>query len=175
MSAEYSHEKTKFNIVQFAHQILPYMYHGTGTQCNRLKPFTACWNLLQKICGSKVRGFAHHAALFVEVCKIQSEMDAAGCPWQDMLLRHYLQASRVTAWPMNNQCAHNPLALEKSINFSTDIDTLIPLLEPAVKEISSKCGSPAKRLARLLEKLRYLQYHAWEYNRFISRELYRKP
>ncbi len=52
VSSDDKSEKSKFNIVQFAHQIIPYVYHGI--HCNRLEQFTACWNLLQEICGPKV-------------------------------------------------------------------------------------------------------------------------
>ncbi len=94
MSSDDRSERNEFNILQFAHQIFPSVYHGT--QCNRLELFTACWNLMQEICGPKVRGFEQHATLLVEGCKIQSEMEKVGCHWQDMLLPHYIQASRAT-------------------------------------------------------------------------------
>ncbi len=94
MSADDRSEKSKFNILQFAHQIMSLPYHGA--RCSRLEDFTACWNLLQQICGPKVRGLEQSATLMVEGCKIQSELDTVGCHWQDMLLPHYIQASRVT-------------------------------------------------------------------------------
>ncbi len=94
MSADDRSEKSKFNILQFAHHVLAFPYHGT--QCSRLEDFTACWNLLQQIGGPKVRGLEQHATLMVEGCNIQSELDTVGCHWQDMLLPHYIKASRVT-------------------------------------------------------------------------------
>ncbi len=139
------------------------LYHGT--QCLRLEQFTACWNQLQEMCGSKVRGFRQHATLMVEGCAIQSEMDTVGCHWEDMLLRHYIQASRVTIWPLVFHCLKNPLFLE-SLQSTTnrighDLDTVISLLHPGVEEISRKCGQqPAKRLQAVLQKLQYLQYDA---------------
>ncbi len=150
----------KFNIVQFAQQQLPLIY--TGAHCNRLEQFTACWNILRETCGPKVRGLEQHATLLVEGCKMQSELDTVGCHWQDMLLPHYLQASRVTAWPIVFQCMRNPWSLEdthynKAMTMD-DLDTVISLLRPGVEEVSRKCGSqPATRLASLLIKLRYLQ------------------
>ncbi len=55
MSSDVESEMTKFNIVQFAHRIVPVPYHGS--HCNRLEMFTTCWNLLQEICGPNVRGW----------------------------------------------------------------------------------------------------------------------
>ncbi len=141
-------------------------YHGS--HCNRLEQFTACWNMLQQICGSKVRGFKQHATLLVEGCMIQSEMDTAGCHWQDMLLRHYIQASQVTAWPLTFQCTYNPMRLE-SIYYSTkrvikNLDKVIALLQPGVEEISRICGRHlASRVQVILENISYLQYDALQY------------
>ncbi len=91
LSSDSKSEMTQFNILQFAQRIIPVPYHGS--HCNRLEQFTACWNLLQQICGPKVQGLEQHATLLVEGCKIQMEMDTTGCHWQDMLLSHYIQAS----------------------------------------------------------------------------------
>ncbi len=111
-----------------------------------------------------------HATVLMEGWKIQSEMDAVGCPWQDMLLPHYLQASRATVWPMVNQCSGNIIHLEDTHygHFNgviDDLDTVILLLQPGVDEIARKCGlKPASRLRLLLNKLRYLQRDALKYN-----------
>ncbi len=174
MSSDDSSEKSKFNILQFAHQVFPnQIYHGT--QCSRLEEFTACWNLLQEICGPKVLGMKQHATLLVEGCKIQSEMDAVGCHWQDMLLEGYIQASRVTRWPTVNHCLQNPFSLEDSHydsfdGFMNDMDTVISLLQPGVDEIFRKCGAQhAQRIRELLKKLRRLQRDANKYkNSFLQ-------
>ncbi len=165
LSSDDQSEKTKFNIIQFAHQIMLFSYHGT--RCNRLEQFTACWNLLQKTCGPKERGLELHATLLVEGCKIQSEMDIIGCHWQDMLLKRNIQASRLTPWPLNGQCIGNRLHLENAQydprTVTESLDRVLLLLQPAVKEISRKCGvQPAKRLATLLESVRYLQPDAFK-------------
>ncbi len=167
LSADDSSEKSSFNILQFAHQQIALNYHGT--QCSRLEEFTACWGLLQQICGPKIQGLELHATLLVEGYKIQSELDTVGCHWQDMLLPHYIQASRVTVWPMVGQCLWNPMFLE-SIHYDSfnglmdDLDTVLSLLQPGVEEISWKCGSrPAKRLRSLLNKIHYLQRDASKY------------
>ncbi len=110
MSSNDNSNKRKFNIVQLAQQQLQLIY--TGAHCNRLEQFTACWNMLRKTCEPKVRGLEQHAPLLVEGCKIQSELDTVGCHWQDMLLPHYPQASRVTVWPIVLQCMRNPWSLE---------------------------------------------------------------
>ncbi len=164
MSSDDKSEKGKFNILQFAHQALPINYHGA--QCSRLDHFTECWNLLHGICGSKVRGLEQHATLSMESCKIQSEMDTYGCHWQDMLLQHYINANRVTVWPLVAQCLRNPMTLDNA-HYSTfnsvmdDLNTANSLLQRGVDEISKICGSqPAKRLSFLLNKLRYLQRDA---------------
>ncbi len=112
LSSDYESEMTNFNILQFAQRIIPIPYHGS--HCNRLEQFTTCWNLLQQICGPKVRGLEQHANLLVESCKILSEMHLAGCHWQDMLLPYHIQASQMTAWPLAGQCIHNPMYLENS-------------------------------------------------------------
>ena len=116
------------------------------------------------MCGPTVRGFEQHATLLVEGCKIQSDMDTAGCHWQDMLLGRYLQASRVTVWPLVTQGLTNPLSLESSHDHTRvmdDLDTVISLLQPGVEEISRKCGKQlAKRLQAVLQKIRYQQYDA---------------
>ncbi len=176
MSADDRSEKSKFNILQFAHHVLELPYHGT--QCSRLEDFTACWNLLQQICGPKVRGLEQHATLMVEGCNIQSELDTVGCHWQDMLLPHYIQASRVTVWPLNTQCLINPMFLDTghyplSFNGGMDeLDNVISLLQPGVEEISRKCAQrPAKRLRSLLNKLHYLQRDAERYRNFIAKAL----
>ncbi len=162
MSSDDKHERSKFNILQFGQGLFPFIYHGT--QCLRLEQFTACWNLLREMCGPAVRGFAQHATLLVEGCKIKSEMDTAGCHWQDMLVRRYLQASRVTVWPLVTQGLSNPLLLESShdqTRVMEDLDTVISLLRPGVEEISRKCGKQlAKRLQAVLQQVRYQQYDA---------------
>ncbi len=167
MSSDSKSEIPTFNVLQFAHiMINSGIYHGT--HCSRLEPFTACWNLLQEICGAKVRGLEQHATLLVEGCKIQSEMDTAGCHWQDMLLSHYIQASQVTVWPLTGQCLGNPMLFENTYyrtdKLIKDLDTVISLLQPGVEEISSICGRHlASRVRVLLEKIRYLQYDAFKY------------
>ncbi len=168
LSLDDKSERSKFDILQFAHEMLPLTNHGT--QCSRLEQFTACWNLLQVMCGpDKVRGLEHHATLLVEGCKIQAELDTVGCHWQKMLLPHYIQASRVTVWPLVTQCLHNPMYLE-SIYYSSfdgvmnDLDTVISLLQPGVEEISRVCGRySASQLRSLLHKLHYLQRYAYKY------------
>ncbi len=155
LSSDDSSEKEKFNILQFASGMLPITYHGTN--CNRLEHFTSCWNLLQQLCGHKARGLEQHATLLVEGCKIQSELDTVGCHWQDMLLPHYIQASRVTVWPMVFQCLGDPMYLDDShygsySNVVADLDTAISLLQPGVDEISRKCGSQSAKRIRLLLK-----------------------
>ncbi len=168
MSSDDKIEMSKFNILQFAHRMFWFSYHGT--QCSRLEEFTACWNLLQKICGLKVQGMEHHATLLVEGCKIQSELDIVRCHWQDMLLGYYLQASRVTVWPTVNQCLQNPMALEDSYYSSStsichDLDTVITLLQSGVDEIGRKCGlQPPNRIRILLNKVHYLQRDASKYS-----------
>ncbi len=54
LSSHDKSEMTQFNILQFAHQTIPIIYHGT--RCSRLNEFTECWNLLQNICGLKNTG-----------------------------------------------------------------------------------------------------------------------
>ncbi len=165
MSSDGKSEMTKFHILQFAHTLIELDFHGS--HCNRLEMFTECWNLLQEICGPKVRGLEQHATLLVEGCRIQSEMDTAGCHWQDMLLPHYIQASQVTAWPLTAQCLMNPMNLEK-IHYPVDIvnkdlDKVISLLQPGVEEMSRVCGQHlASRVQVLLRKLRYMQFDAFK-------------
>ena len=166
MSSYSKAEMTKFNILQFAQRIIPVPYHGS--HCNRLEQFTTCWNLLQQICGPKVRGFEQHATLLVEGCKIESEMDIAGCHWQDMLSSHYIRASQMTAWPFTAQCTRNPLSLESAYyntnSVTKDLDKVVSLLQPGVEEISRICGQRlASRVQVLLENISYLQYDAVEY------------
>ncbi len=157
MSSDDKSEKGRFNILQFAHGRFTVLYHGA--QCSRLEFFTACWNLLQEICGSKVRGLEQHATLWVQGCKIQSDMDAVGCHWQDMLLRYYIDASHVTTWPLTSHCLGNPLYLEDSYygtinDIMANLDTVIAFLQQGAKEISRKCGP---NIRSLLNQLRYLQ------------------
>ncbi len=164
MSSDDPSEKNKFNILQFAHLIVPFLYHGT--QCSRLEEFTACWDMLHNTCGHRVRGLERHATLFVEGCKIQSKLETVGCHWQDMLLAHYINASRVTVWPVTAQCLINPMNLESTHYHSfygilDDMDIVTTLLQPGVKEISRKCDpTSANRLITLLNKLHYLQRDA---------------
>ena len=177
LSSDDKSENSRFNILQFAHQQLGIIYHGA--HCSRLEQFTACWNLLKETCGSKVRGLEQHATLLVEGCKIQSEMDTVGCHWQDMLLPHYIQASRVTMWPITSQCLNNPMFLDgaqyDSFNsVMSDLDTVISLLQPGVEEISRKCGTqPAKRIRDLLNNIRYLQRDAMKYSLLTAKTVTR--
>ncbi len=89
--------------------------------------------------------------------------------WQDILLSHSIHASRVTVWPIDAQCLKNPMYLENewfsSFNsIINDMDMVITLLMPGVKEISSKCGSrSANRLRLLLQKIHHLQRDAHKY------------
>ncbi len=173
MSSDGKSESTKFNILQFAHEILVssiFPYHGS--HCDRLEQFTACWNLLQKTCGPKVRGLEQHATLLVEGCKIQSQMDLAGCHWQDMLLPHYIQASQVTAWPLAGQCLQNPLMLETTHHYSNitnDLERVISALQPGVEDISRICGQHlAARVQSVLDRVRYFLYDAYKYILLLS-------
>ncbi len=172
MSSDDKTEKSKFNILQFANQVFEFAYHGT--QCSRLEQFTACWNLLQEICGPKVQGLEQHATLLVEGCKIQSEMDTIGCHWQDMLLPHYIWAGRVTVWPMVIQCLYDLVYLDagqysRFNGLMNDLDTVILLLQPGVEDISRICGSPAaNRVKALLQKLRYVQRDALKYTMLLE-------
>ncbi len=157
--------RSKFNILQFSHQIRPkFAYHGSS--CTRLPLFTECWKLLQETCGPRVRGFALQATLLIEGCEIQTLMDSIGCPWQDMLIWHYMEASRKTAWPFVFQGLYAPLHLDNQPdnvkNVLNDMGKVIALLQPGVDEIKDKCGSePAAHLWRLLNKIRYLQKDAF--------------
>ncbi len=119
-----------------------------------------------------VRGFKQDATLLVKGCNIQSEMDAAGCHWQDMLLGHYIKASRVTVWPSPGQGLGNPLFLEPLHSITRvmhDLDYAITLLQPGVEEISQKCGQkPANQLKDVLHQLRYLQLDTLEVADLLS-------
>ena len=166
LSSQDTAEMARFNILQFAHQVITvlpvHMY-----SCTRLTQFTACWNLLQETCGSRVRWLALEATLLVEGCKLQALMDDIGCHWQDMLIRHYIEASRRTVWPMASQILFNPMFLDKAIYNTSgvrkDLDTVISFLQPGVEEIARGCGrQPAAQLGRLLHKIRYLQNYAWD-------------
>ncbi len=158
----------RFNILQFAHGIIPINYQGS--HCYRLEQFTTCWNLLQEICGPKVRGLEHHATLLVEGCKIQSEMDTAGCHWQDILLPYYIAASFSAVWPIGGQCLNNPMWLENGDYYRNitpyikDMGTVIFFIQPGVEEISRRCGQRlATHLQSVLDKLRYLLNDVWKY------------
>ncbi len=169
MSSNDISEKSKFNILQFAHRLLPLAYHGT--HCNRLEQFSVCWKLLQGSCGQKTLGLKQDTALFKVGCEIQREMDDAGCHWQDMLLGYYLKASQAAVWPVDNQCLLDPMHLEKGgqdyvpETVVADLDSTISLLQLGVEEISERCGTqPAKRLTGLLQhSIRYLQRDAFNY------------
>ena len=84
----------------------------------------------------------------------------------------------MTVWPMVTQCLQNPMYLDSmyysSFNGVMDnLDTVISLLQPAVEEISRKCGSrPAKRLRSLLNKLHYLQRDAFKYRNLLIRNFF---
>ncbi len=173
MSADDAGERNKFNILQLGHKIIPVMYHGT--QCNRLEQFTECWNLLQETCGTMVRGLAQYATLFIEGCRLQSDMDTAGCHWQDMLLRYYIQAGSVTAWPLTIQGIPNPMNIESGHykpSVTKDLKRVISILQPGIDEISRKCGrQPANRLQTVFAKLSYQQYDAFRYTALMHDKL----
>ncbi len=115
----------------------------------------------------KVNGFEPHASLLVEGCNVESEMVTLGCHWQDMLLPHYIQASRVSAWPLAWHCLQDPMSIDGtdySSSIMDDLDAVISLLQPGLQEISRKCGQQAaKRLRLLLNKIRHLQRNAMKY------------
>ncbi len=161
----------RFNILQFAHQLIGYTpYHSSS--CTRLGQFTSCWNLWQETCGSTMQWFGLQATLLVEGCKLQALMDDIGCHWQDMLIQHYIEASRRTVWPIVYQALNNPMFLDYVIYSASgvrkDLEAVISILQPGVEEIASRCGrQPAAQLGRLLNKIRYLQNDAW--NELVKR------
>ncbi len=134
---------------------------------------------MQTICGPKVNGFEPHTSLLVEGCNVESERDTLGCHWQDMLLPHYIQASRVSAWPLAWQCFYkeDPMSIDDtaySSSIADDLDTVISFLQPGVQEISRKCGPQvAKRLRLLLNKTRHLQRNALKYIALCTEDQYR--
>ncbi len=170
MSSDDYSEDHRFNILQFADEIIPINYHGA--HCNRLEQFMACWSQLQGNCGPTLQGLEHHAMLLVEGCRIQSDMDIAGCPWQDILLPHYIQANKVTTWPLGAQGLNNPMWLEKGYynrnitkDIANDLERGSSLLQPGLKEEFSRlCGQIiGTDLESALNKLGYFQYDAWKW------------
>ncbi len=174
LSSDDPSEESKYNILQDAHQILQFSYHGT--QCNRLDTFTSCWNLFRETCGPLARGYSQHATLLIEGCKIQETMTRVDCHWQDMLFGYYINASRVTIWPMTNQALRNPVFLE-SVHSNgkgalKDLETVLSSLTPGIKEIAAICGSqPAMQLWSFLQKLRYMQADALKFMYHMGKEL----
>ena len=79
----------------------------------------------------------------------------------------------MTAWPLTGQCLVNPMWLENSY-YNTSVyqvlDKVVSLLQPGVEDISRICGRHlASRFQGLLEKIRYLQHDALEYeNALVS-------
>ncbi len=167
-------EPGKFNILQYAHQLMPFVYHGA--RCSMLHKFTACWTLLRQICGPRVRGFALHATLWVGGCEIQSQMNEVGCPWQDMLLEEYVRAGSLTVWPLTSQAFHNAMFLERQTyvaSIQRELEDVISLLQPAVDEIAAKCGrEPASRLSSFFRMLRYVQLDGLKYALNLEKNLH---
>ncbi len=169
LSSEDLLEKAKFNILQFAHQMPLFPYHGA--HCDRLEQFTTCWNMLQGTCGPNVRGFALHSVLMVYDCNLQTVMDTAGCEWQDILLKYYVHAGSETLWPLVVQGWDNPAFLDAG-NYSIsdmgqELEKVIAILRPGAEEISRKCGQ-GRLLQTSLQEIQRTQYdalrfyHIWE-------------
>ncbi len=165
MSADDKTQQSSFNVLQFAHQILPVPYHGA--QCGQLGHFSECWERLQQVCGPRVRGLEQHATLLLEGCQIQTLMHRSECNWQEMLMPHYIKASDVTRWPLTMQGLKNPIFMDHGVvheDLAMAMDTVISLLQPGVEEISRRCGTePAGRLQSVLGQLRYIQHDAMKY------------
>ncbi len=167
MSSEDLSQRPEFNILQFAHQLSTFPYHGS--YCNNLDLFKACWSKLQEICGGKVKGFALQSLLMVKGCNIQESMYKIGCEWQDMLLPHYLLAGQATLWPLVVQAWDNPMFLDSGVYSFTrvinELDKAISLLQPGVQEISRKCGSEVgKRLSVFFKNVQRTQRDALSFH-----------
>ncbi len=135
---------TKFNILQYAHQLLPTWYHGT--RCTNLNVFKTCWKSLQTICGEVTRGVRLHATLLAQACTIRDMMEKKACKWQDMLVGPYIESSKKSIWPIVMQLPGNAFQLEGGM-YSADVGEklwhAIQLLQPGVDEIAVRCGEEA--------------------------------
>ncbi len=152
---------TKFNIIQYAHQLLPTWYHGT--RCSNLDVFKACWKGLQNICGEVTRGFRLHATLLAKSCALQDMMETKLCKWQDMLLGSYIESSKKTIWPIHYQLPVDVFRLERSLYYGPitgkELVHAIHMLNPAVKEIAFRCGKEsAANLTSLHKDIAYGTY-----------------
>lgn len=78
-----------FNLLQYAHQLISMLYHGTG--CTNMAVFQHCWRLLRELCGPATRGLVQHATLLIQGCHIQARLREIQCHWEDMLLQSYLK------------------------------------------------------------------------------------
>ncbi len=152
-------EIPKFNILQYAHILLPFYYHGS--HCWRIGQFTQCWKALQNLCGSgPTRYFAQHATLMIDGCRLQDKMDDISSHWQDFVLPAYIKAKRF----MISVRSGDPMRLagyaENPLSCFPDYE----ILWPAVDKISARCGTDAGNyLRRILQKIRYSQYDVLAY------------
>lgn len=166
---------TRFNILQFAHQLLPVWYHGT--RCSKLDVFRTCWEGLQNICGQVTRGFRLHATLLAKSCALDDIMDIKQCKWQDMLLRPYLESSRKTIWPIHFQLPDDFFLLEPAIyhgpSLGNELMDAIHMLQPGVDEIAARCDKDAAdNLTSLYSDIGYDTYDTIKYLEWWSHNMH---
>ncbi len=156
-------EKSRFNVLQFAHEMAGLLQHGT--QCNQLEIFSNCWNLLQQICGSTASAWSFSASLLTDGCQIQAAMETLTCRWQDMFYDRYLEGSRSgSLWPTVANQPRNPLYLDNGQYTYGDLVEVLPdlvsnHLESGVREIAQKCDAQvAMRIEKLFQNLAFSVY-----------------
>lgn len=168
-------EDTEFNILQYAHQLLPTWYHGT--RCSNLNVFNACWQGLQTTCGEAAsRGVKLHATLLAKSCALNDIMDTKQCKWQDMLLGPYIESSKKTKWPIQGQLPGDFFQLERAIyhgaSLGNELIYAIHMLQPGVKKIARKCGiDAAANLTSLYKEIAYHTYDAITFMEWFNRHL----
>ncbi len=168
--------KGTFNILHVAHSIaVPF---ETSPHSSSLDIFHSCWSLLSEICGENATYFEYGYRVSSGSREIQRMMDNLTCEWQDMLIRHYIEASEHgNIWPSFYVARRRVLLLSPGIytlgTLENLMSDLLRVLGRGVKEISPKCSlSSAKRIELYYERLKYYWYNWLKLDGILQRALY---
>ncbi len=154
--------KEIFNVLQYAHSMT--MPYTDFPETSSMETLSACWNLLQQICGANSTYVEYSYRVSAGSRQIQEMMNNVTCKWQDMLIGHYIAASEDgNIWPSGYNIPQRPMFLSRGIHtlgdFQNSLSDLSVALDAGIKEISSKCSkASATRIRLFYHRLKYFLY-----------------
>ncbi len=155
--------KGLFNVLQFAHSMM--LPVATFPDSSSIRMFRSCWKILQQTCGANSSYYEYNYRVLSGSRNIQRMMDNLTCEWQDMLIRHYIEASEHgNIWPTGWNAPERPLFLSTGIQtlgrYGNSLSLLVQVLSSGINEISAKCGVLAgNRINMFYQRLKYNWYN----------------